>query len=48
LALALFAACTGDSGSASENATPNILLIVTDDQAWSQFTPELMPGIERS
>jgi len=47
LALALFAACTDDPGSTGEGSRPNILLIVTDDQAWSQFTPELMPAVYR-
>jgi N-acetylglucosamine-6-sulfatase len=49
LALVLVAACTGDRGGTADTGAekPNILLIVTDDQAWSQFTPQLMPAVFR-
>ncbi len=37
------------SGSASTDATPNahpnVLLIVSDDQTWSTFSPQLMPSV---
>ena len=31
--------------SASADDRPNILLIVADDQAWSTFSPKLMPSV---
>ena len=31
--------------AAAPNAHPNILLIVSDDQAWSTFSPQLMPSV---
>jgi len=38
---------TADRGSAPPAAgpRPNILLLVSDDQAWSDFTPALMPSV---
>ncbi len=33
------------SGAAATAAQPNVLLIVSDDQAWSTFSRELMPSV---
>ena len=35
----------GASAPAAAGQRPNILLLVSDDQAWSDFTPELMPSV---
>jgi arylsulfatase A-like enzyme len=35
----------GSTDAASPGAHPNVLLIVSDDQAWSTFSPELMPSV---
>jgi N-acetylglucosamine-6-sulfatase len=32
-------------GAAAPDRQPNILVIMTDDQAWSAFTPQLMPNV---
>ena len=30
---------------AADPERPNILLLISDDQAWSDFTPALMPSV---
>ena len=53
-ALALFAmlpfvggsaTAAGSMGAAASETRPNILLIVSDDQAWSTFSRKLMPSV---
>ena len=39
------AAAAGDRATAAPNQRPNILLLVSDDQAWSAFSRKLMPSV---